>query len=367
VPGPGGLPVDSPAVVAYKQYQQGWFGATQNYNNQKITATTSTDPKVLALWQASGEAAARAQVHAAESDWETKGFKVQVEQAWQVEQSAAAQSPQLKWQSWTAACNPTVDFLPDPASGAEFGPTLIAPYDVFQQSGWPKFSIAGADIPNLANQAPPELKSIFGTAAGNSTIDSLSFEFCSAALSRTWFRPEVFSARFWRFPDSAVQISDGNANGEWPAYIAAVVFARNIVITTRDAGAPQPQPVKSFPPVLLSQVHLTPAPPPKPLPVLLKPKVAVTAAAMQPAPMHATAMMAPTAMAVSPALSAVAINPVMKARLSTATYVTVKTALPPQDPPPVQTQSSGNQISVLAYICKRLPKSPNPDPALKWG
>src|ERR1039457_1139714 len=36
VQGPDGLLVDSPAAVAYKQYQQAWFAATQNYNNQKI-------------------------------------------------------------------------------------------------------------------------------------------------------------------------------------------------------------------------------------------------------------------------------------------------------------------------------------------
>src|SRR5579859_7235092 len=76
-----GLPVDSPAVLAYKQYQQAWFAATQNYNNQKITATSSSDPNVQAQWQNNGEPFARAQVDTAESDWEVKGFKAQVEQA----------------------------------------------------------------------------------------------------------------------------------------------------------------------------------------------------------------------------------------------------------------------------------------------
>jgi len=387
VQGPDGLLTDSPAVVAYKQYQQAWFAATQNYNNQKITAATSTDPNVQAQWQNSGEPLARAQVQAAESDWETKGFKTQVEQAQQTEQAYAAQSPQLKWQSWTALCNPAIDFLTDPSSNAVFGPTLFAPYDIIDQGSWPSFSIAGPDIPNLVNQAPPELKNIFGTTSGNSTIDSLSFEYCSAALSRPWFRPELFSARFWRLADPTVQLSDGNVppQGEWPAYIAAVVFARNIVVTTHGAGAAQSQPIRSFPPLLAENIHVAPQPAVRPMPPLLRPQVAVAAQPAAPQrlvaqPMAFRAAVAqPRPMALATAqphpVVAAPISPMLRSRLTAATFsapvaVVAKPTPPPATqpptPPPSQTQSSGAQISVLAFICKRLPKCPNPDPSLAW-
>ena len=44
---------------------------------------------------------------------------------------------------------------------------------------------------------------------------------------------------------------------------------------------------------------------------------------------------------------------------------------PPSAPPaPAPTTppaaSSGNDISILAFICRGLPKTPNPDPALSW-
>lgn len=404
VQGPDGLLVDSPAAVAYKQYQQAWFAATQNYNNQKITASASADPNVQAQWKNNGEPLARAQVDAAESDWEIKGFKAQVDQAKQAEQTYAAQSPQLKWQSWKDLCIPVIDLPFDATTNTYFGPTVFAPYDICDHGGWPSFSISGSDIPNLVNQAPAELKNIFGRTSGNSTIDSLSFEYCSVALIRPWFRPDLFYARFWRLPDATVQLSDGSdpPQGDWPAYITAVVFARNIVVTTHGAGAVQPQPVRSFPPLMVADLRIQAAPAPKPMPMVLRPQIAMmaqpaapTKVAAQPIAMRAAPvtmirpMMMERTMAVSSApmarmapvaearpqvapVAATRINPTVMMRLNAATFSRTPVpapgpATPPPPPPPSQTQSSGAQISVLAFICKRLPKCPNPDPALNWG
>jgi hypothetical protein len=48
----------------------------------------------------------------------------------------------------------------------------------------------------------------------------------------------------------------------------------------------------------------------------------------------------------------------------------ILTAPPPPPPPPapniITQQGTRDDISVLAFICKRLPKSPNPDPSLTW-
>lgn len=390
---PNGLLVDSPQVVAYKQYQQAWFRATQNYNDQEATAEASTDPRVQAQWQNTGQAVAQAQVQAAENDWETKGFKMQVEQAQQVEQTYATRSPQTKWNSWVASCNPTVDFLTDPVTNSPFAPTVFAPCDIFDKGGWAGFSISGSDIPNLVNQAPSELRSIFDTTSSASTIDSLSFEYCSAALSRPWFHSDLFAARFWRLSDPTVQLSDGQTppHGDWPAYVAALVFARNIVVTMR--GAAQSQPVQSFPPLALESVHVAPQPIIRSVSVLLRPRGAVApSAAMTPQTVAPPAAMrapsgaeprpilagrvvlesaVPTARAEAPseprpqAMPAFTINPALRARLSAATFSGATTA--PAGTASSQTQSSGAQISILAFICKRLPKCPNPDPSLNWG
>lgn len=396
--GPGGVMVDTPALIAYKQYQQAYFAASQDYNNQKVTASASADPQVQAAWQNGGEAAARAEVVTAESNWETKGFKAQVESAQSTVETLGSQSPQLKWQSWEALCDPTIDFPTNPSTNSSFGPTLFAPYDIIQQASWPTFSIAGADIPNLVSQAPPELKSIFGATSGDSIIDSLSFEYCSVALSRPWFRPDLFAARFWRFSDPTVQLSNGNnpPSGEWPAYITAAVFARNIVVKTHASGPAPPPPLHTFPPLPLEIVKPVPPAPPHPMPVLLRPQIALnervlttTSAAPVSSVAHAASavpagrmtMIAPKlgeqevaghgVAVLSPAqpLKPVIMAPALRMRLSAATFSSQGAQAPAPTtppPPPPSGQGQSSDVSVLAFICKRLPKCPNPDATLSW-
>lgn len=387
-PGPNGVLVDTPALVAYKQYQQAYFAAGQDFNNQQVTASASTDPKVQAAWQNGGQAAAQAAVTAAESDWETKGFKTLVEEAQQTVQSLGSQDPQLKWNSWQALCNPDTDFLTDPSTNSTFGPTVFAPFDVINQPSWPNFSIAGADIPNLISQAPPELKNIFGTTSGDSTIDSLSFDYCSVAVSRPWLRPEVFAARFWRFSDPTVQLSDGNdpPNGTWPAYITSVVLARNIVVKTNAAGpATPPAPVHAFTPLPATVVKPAPVPVPHPVPVFLRPPAVfhgrvfpdAVAAAPASSAMHAiSSAPAGRVMTLEPRLAEPAIakpavvakpvilDTVLRMRLTAATFPSTGAQTPAPVIPP---QTSSTEIFVLAFICTRLPKSPNPDPTLSWS
>ncbi len=386
-----GLPVDSPRLVAYKRCRQAWFAATQDYNNQKISATASADPNVQAQWRDNGEPLARAKVEAAVSDWETNGLKAQIEQAQQIEQTCEARSPQSKWKNWRDLCRPAIDFPTDPITNTPFAPTMFSPYDIIDHGAWPTFSIVGSDIPNLVTQAPAELANMFRGISGSTTIDSLSFEYCSVVLNRPWYRPEVFQSRFWRLSDPTAQLSDGNVppQGDWPAYIAAVVFARNIVVTTHDAAVTPLQPMRTFPPLLLENVHIAQQPAARPMPAVLRPQVAVfamTAAPIAQPQVRAmlgrrVAMVEPSASVARPAaafvapsraMTAASINAAVRARLAASTFsrTAVTTAGPTASPTPtpsIQTESSGTQISILAFICKRLPKCPNPDPSLNWG
>jgi hypothetical protein len=383
---PNGVLVDTPALVAYKQYQQAYFVADQNYNNQQITASASADPTVQAAWQNGGQTTAQAAVAAAESDWEAKGFKTQVEEAQATVHTLGSQSPQLKWGSWQALCNPDTDFPTDP-TGGQFGPTVFAPYDVIDQPAWPNFSIAGADIPNLVSQAPPQLKNIFGTTSGNSTIDSLSFEFCKVALVRPWFSPDLFAARFWRFSDPTVQLSDGNdpSSGNLPAYITAVVLARNIVVTQRSASPAPPPPVHAFTPLPAAVFKAAPVPVTRPMPAFLLRSASVSHARVlappAPAPrstaVHAISPASPGGvMTLEPRLAEPVVatapvaakltmlSPVLRMRLAAATFPSNSGPAPA---PTTTTQTSSGEISVLAFVCTRLPKCPNPDPALTWS
>ena len=50
----------------------------------------------------------------------------------------------------------------------------------------------------LIRQAPPELQNVFGSDLANPSIDSVSFEYRSVAVTRPWFQPVLFKSRFWR-------------------------------------------------------------------------------------------------------------------------------------------------------------------------
>jgi len=365
--GPDGSPAPSPHALAYNQYQQAYIRAMQNYKAQQLTAQAATDPSAVAQWTNVDDPALRAQVAAAESDWENKGYKAQVEQAKQVQQSCVAQSPAMQWQTWLAQCNPDIDFLTDPANQS-FAPTVFMPYDIVSQNNWQSFTMSGAEIQQLASQAPPELGNVVGAVPPNSVIDSLSFEFCSAALSRPWFDSNVFAARFWKLADATEQLSDGNVppKGSWPAYVTAVVFARNISVTTHNAGGPPlKQSLTSFPVMAFHPAIVAAAPVTPPHPINAAPVV-------HPQPMisHPQFMgMKPGAVAksVPPPTPMMTARPPVMMRLNAAAYTAHPMPASTPAPPAPTTQPDTGQISILAYVCKRLPKCPNPDPNLNWG
>jgi hypothetical protein len=235
----------------------------------------------------------------------------------------------------------------------------------------------------LISQAPAELTKVFGTASGGSNIDSVTFEYCSVALTRPWFRPEVFDAQFWRFSDSSTQLSDGNVppQGEWPAYITALIFARNVVVKTHGDTNTATQPVHPF---LMIAAHVAPAvqPPPASHPApaqsLARPMMlrSPSIMMMQPAMRAQTVEFHPQVNPVTPVRS-LAIGPAAYARLNASTFASAPAAAQPaQAPLGAGTAPTGTsqpppagpaQVSILAFICKRLPKCPNPDPTLNWG
>ncbi len=206
----------------------------------------------------------------------------------------------------------------------------------------------------------------------------------------------MFDARFWKFDPGAPDVSDGATppKGAWPAYITAVVFARNIRVTTARAPAAPPQPIRmmpvfSFRPEVLHTLQAQ-----QPTPVV-HPKVMMMAHPMMAASTttptmvsHASVMATSNAThpALSPAARTVAVNPAL--RLNAALYRTppishgpiVKQPVPtpalthgpivkqpaPTPTPTVPAQQPDDQVSILAFICRSLPKVPNPDPALHW-
>ncbi|MBV8452799.1 MAG: hypothetical protein JOZ29_11065, partial [Deltaproteobacteria bacterium] len=228
--------------------------------------------------------------------------------------------------------------------------------------------------------------------------DTLSFEYRSVALARHWFKPEVFYSRFWRLPPDLDPLSDGSypPKGAWPAYTVAVVLMRNIQLTMRADHPAPPQLIRTLPALRYLAVEgqgaaglgrLAPAP----ITTVVRPAQPIKP--LQPAIMHAPVQLTPSHFAVMAPIRpmvapGVAIRPMAPiARIHPPIAVTPRpfppaTPPPPAAPPvhvppppvaasptpaPTSVTDPKKDISIFAFICARLPKTPNPDPNLDWG
>jgi hypothetical protein len=373
-----GLPTDSPALATYKQWRDRYIATEQAYKNAQVAASLAQDPAAKAQWQNTDEPQLRQAAAAAMADWIGKGNKVAIEAAQAEVASCKGQMPRKAWIEWRAAFNPDLDLFTDAGSNTSCGPSGFAPADILSTT-WPTFTLGADEIHGLVGQAPKELQAIFGDT-GTSTITSISFEFRSAAVVRTWFDSAVFDTRFWKFDGGLPDLSDGATPpaGAWPTYVTAVVFARNIRMTT--AAAPQTrQPVRAMPGVVFRPevMHALQAQTVAPT-LILRPKMTMMAhpamsAAVAPHLMIANSEVLHAATIgrvpapVVPA-RAVTMNPAL--RMNAAIYRSQPIiAFPPvtaQSPPAITPPPADDKISILAFICRSLPKAPNPDPALHW-
>jgi hypothetical protein len=283
------------------------------------------------------------------------------------------------------------------------GRSRSSPSDLFDTGSWLRFTLTNAEMTRLIRQVPPELQTIFGSDVANPNVDSVSFEYRSVALTRPWFRPALFKARFWRLGAAGGELSDGGnpPQGDCPSYITALVFARNVTIQRRQqTGAPaekldKPGTLLTLAPnIQLHQLSLARA-------TAMSPRMVskVSSAAAQPAGVSQPRVAAATA--ASPvrtmrvmdtaATRGVSMQPqvalagpqkalLLKSTTFQALKIPVQRPLPTPGPRPSPTPtpapapapapppaSPTDEVTILAFICKRLPRCPDPDPALTWG
>lgn len=361
-----GVQSPSPAVVAYNQYRDAYLAAKQQYTSRKIAADLSSDPAVKEQW-AADEPALQAAVANALTAWQTLGSKGQVDDARRVEQSLAAKSPSITWSHWLAQCDPDTVALTD-LENRQFLPTAFAPASAIDSSQWQQFSLGAGEVAQLVAQAPQELAARLADDQ-SLTIESIAFECTSVTVTRPWFSSDIFDARFWRLNAPPDVVSDGQtpASGTIPSYTVAIVFARNLEV---NLGSPAPA-ANGNAPITLGPLHVTSIVDRTGMRfVLPRPIVApIVVQRLEPRPFVSLAAAA-TAIAPRPALA-----PAALARLRNLDYVRIA---PPQSPspqqptpqpqpqPPASTNQGDEQIFVLGFICKRTPRSPNPDASLSW-
>jgi hypothetical protein len=394
---------DTEAYRAYKAYRDAWIAAQEAYKAGQLDAGASSDPATQTAWRDTEEPALRQKVKQAELDLETLGHRAEIEEAEAaVRAHAARMSPSRIWDDWRTSFDPLVDTLTDPVTGQAFAPTAFSPSDPFS-TDWPTFTLTSDEIAKLVSEAPAELSQLDLGSAGDNVV-KVSFQFRSVVLNRPWMRPEVFRARFWRLRQGGEALSDGGSppTGRLPAYPVAAVFVRNIVETTRSAGGGQVEnhPIRAFQALTLRSAVLAST---AGSVLATKPSTAVEAgaaggatgtalhmAAVRDFPLPAaregeepsllardhrlgtpqggtleTAVVTDHRTAPGVPAGAAAMKVLKRFDLSELRVVGVLTK-PPPPPPQEESTPPSPDVSVLAYVCKQLPRCPDPDPALSW-
>lgn len=402
---------DSEKYIAYRQMRDAYLIAEQRYTAANLTAS-SAGPEENLDWLHSTGPGLRRELAELLQAWMFDGFKDEIEAAQLQVATLGARSPSLTWAEWRSHFNPDLDSLLDASDGVRVMPSGFSPANAVAEDAWRGFTLSASEVTALLQEAPSAwLTTMLGSATPPSGNQAMSFEFSSAAIVRPWFDPGLFKARFWKFAQSERMLSDGKtpATGECPAYVAALVFARKVSVTSVNAGPAPSGPFDGFrfsQAALLSSANLqkrhntiledATLMPGELAPHLLTKRrfgghatpFAIRAAIDEPAgvftPMLFRAQ--PTATAtVAPVMSSATMNvrtmqrfDALKVERLTDRQMLVMPefvsaqppppAVPPvsASPPPAPASPAADTIYVLAFICKPLPQCPNPDQSLQW-
>ena len=410
VPGPDGqslLMLDNSQL-----YESAYKEATTAYKNSKIAADSAQGDgadQIKKLWQET-EPQLKHACDQALLDWETKGHKTEVEANLGVFITLSGSSPVKT----VADLKNDYELFSKPTSlneNIEFLPTQFTPINFYEDTvPWQSLSLDKSEINSLLAKAPQHLKNIFELEA-NTDIESLTVEFAVVEILRDWLHvPDFLLQRFWKLAPGATPLADGKGGGRLPAFPAKLLFVRNVKMVTRRnlMSAPAPQEPFRLTAQLFAKTQAT-------VQQQLQTKAttfqvrdhrtqlqlttfraqqAKAAAPVAPRPLltQRIGMVQPSllmAKTVGPAASIGPLGPVVKPTplprpgtpvrvvtqfpktlplpsrvIATPKVVVVKPSTPPA---PVLETTVQKEMELLAFICRKLPVCPNPDPTLPWG
>jgi peptidoglycan hydrolase-like protein with peptidoglycan-binding domain len=382
----GDTTVYSAALIAYYQYKDLADQVERQYLDERMSAELSQDPAVKAAWDGGRRVELEALRTKAAQDWAVLGNRAQVEAAQATVAAMGAKDPALRRAGLLDDYEQCGE--PDLVAGDPVGvrSTFYSPSDAFSPTvSWNTLHMDADEVRTLLAGAPPTLGELAADAADS--IEAMTVEYTTVALVRPWFDPAFLSMRSWRLP-GGTPVSDGATprTGRIPAYLTHLVVARRISVTRKVSAGAAPAP---------EQIRLG---------YLSKGLVRLGRQwAVQPATGPATqlqfkavARSVPTSAQLATAAPNVAAlrNPVtsMQADRRTTTRLPgvlrpfpgtppifrppfprpVPDPAPAPVPAPVQPASTVVEeatfdgVVVLAYRARRVPRSPDPDPALSW-
>jgi hypothetical protein len=382
---------DTAIVKKYKQHRDAFIVCREKYLAAKLTAEYGTESE-RELWRSTEEPALKSQMDALTVNWVLHANKTKVEDAQNLIAILGARSPSKTMAEWRSRCNPDIDQLNDPADHTSVFPTSFSPANAVDQHAWCRFTLSPAEITSLLLDAPAEWRRTMLGDAPVSTTQSIAFEFSSAAIVRPWFDPVAFKSRFWRFSDPSRLLSDGKSppTGECTAHASGIVFARHVQIvdTAPTVGVPPAQPFVGLEfkmvtraPRAISLATRFSTPPSHDGGVLLRqigtPHVAKPGSELPTAVPNRVDHRAMSRAAADSASTLPAANiskfdrlrgtSVLRPDIADVHLAASSLIVSAPSTPALATSSPLDEtIFVLAFICKKLGRSPDPDESLSW-
>ena len=408
------IPVNSAAVNRYYEYKTLHEEATRNYLDEKLSVDFAEGPDAQRLreqWQAYRQKQLLEACQKAERDWVTLGFKHQVEECMALQNSLELRKYLNRYRQAYLSDLELSEIVDLSGQGVGFFTTFFSPLNVFdRQVPWTRITLTRAEMEGLIREAPPELAALFGSQRGDPGLEAVSLEYNNVMVLRPWFKPEFFGSRCWKLPDGRT-LSDGRVPGRGilPAYVNSMIVARNVQVVRRRESLRDTLVLPLLSKVPLQQVKFAGLPVARVQPVvpgrlpvgpatlsrsatlkntLMRAALARPEAAMaEPAPPSFSRVAPLTARkrAVTaerdPGLSAtataqqqyaaaklegLAIRSPLLRRGRLPVLLDADARLTPAGKDLVTEAVSLDGVSVLALVCKRLPKSPDPDDGLQW-
>ena len=415
----------------YQRYENAYREAVSTYKNSKIAAESAQGEGADAIKQdwLDTEPTLQRACDAAQLNWETKGRRSEVEGQLATFIALSGSSPrkaiadmQSDYELFGKAT--ALDPL---ANEINYLPTQFSPINFYDDDvPWQPLSLDKSEINSLLQQAPAHLKSLF-ELGGTTDIENLTLEYTVVEIVRNWFHFQDFVLqRFWKLAPGATPLADDAGHGRLPAFPDKLVFVRNVNIVAPQTGQPPAAGPLRLSAQLFAQVQPSALPQLQDKAVRFEQKDQLTQRMLSVFRAQQAQRVAPTEKADDPAGQirgpwlkrlplmaaphaavmpirnlqinklastgpAVAARPVealdrsrvlVGTRASsfrvplTAPIVRDHRTFTEYAPPPVESPAptgptlattSYPAMELLAFICRKLPPCPNPDPNLSWS
>ena len=339
----GDYSIIKPIYEEYNKYRDDYYKQEESCGLLRAsleTADTDEERKEIA----SELEKARQDLKIIQQDWLTLGHKTDIEKAIKDIELYASSHPEAYRKKLIESFNQDLDTKTNGDKGT-FAATYLFPSG-FEKEAWDSIALSGEELKSLYENAPVSIKSKCVNDIDFNKIEEASLEYRSVRVERPWLNTKIFESRSWYFPQfsESGQISYANnlTLGRFPAYISAILMYRNLKIEyKKEDSSAKPNGLQA------RRIRTT----------AFRNKANF--------PGHKVQMI--ERFRANAPIAKKAIDTTAENQTSPAVVVANNNSIETENKVATQASIDNGPVSILSYICKKLPDCPNPDPKADWN